>query len=83
MPVTVFIANNGPTTSQEKTISKQFNINSSFSIESTIIRINDYLTSIENSSKGSVICFPKFKHYMHLQAPKFIAVGIETDTMVL
>ena len=78
IPVTIFIAYNSPTSPQGEAMNKQFNINSAFNTENNKIRINDYLKFLENSSKGAVICLPKFMHYMHLQDPKTIAAGIQT-----
>jgi len=78
IPLTVFIAYNSPSDPKEVAMMKQFNINSSFDAELAKLRINNYLKLIENCSNGSIICLPKFTHFMHLQDPKIIASGIET-----
>jgi pimeloyl-ACP methyl ester carboxylesterase len=77
IPLTVFLAYNSPSNSQQDAMMKQFNINSSFYPELNKIRINNFLKLIENCSNGSLICVPKFMHYMHLQDPMIIANGIQ------
>jgi pimeloyl-ACP methyl ester carboxylesterase len=78
IPVTLFVAYNYPSDAQKDAMMKQFNLDSSFDTEVSRLRINNFLKLVENCSKGSVICLPKFTHFMHLQDPKIIANGIQT-----
>ena len=78
IPLTVFIAYNSPSDPQEVAMMKQFNLNSSFDTELGKLRISNFLRLIENCSNGSLICLPRFTHFIHLQNPKLIASGIQT-----
>jgi pimeloyl-ACP methyl ester carboxylesterase len=78
IPITVFIAYNAPSNPQQETMLKQWHLNDAFLPRFDQMRISSYLKFMENNSKASVICLPKFTHYMHVQDPKVIASATQT-----
>jgi hypothetical protein len=80
LPVTVFIAYNSPSSPQQDAMLTQLNLNltGTFFTELNKIRINDYLSLVENNSNGAVICLPKFQSFYAPSRPKGHRQGIRT-----